>query len=803
MAPVSVARRRQNTLAAALGLGLCVLLSLFSTAAPAAADSADADTSTPEPRVLFIGMTGVVWDDVSAQTPALQRLADEGSIGSNVARSLRASACPADGWLAVSTGSRAADADSDECRELSVDTSGSTTTVDGWDDFLAAAKSGGYAATPGTFGEAINKEPLLAAGFGPGAAIMLADSSGHPVGDYSQLPGDMSALAASSDTAGQQELTAQLTQALTTQDLVVLDAGSIRDDESGGADDGAGTGPRSAQVAAVDARLSAALQALDDVHAAEEAAGEDWRPTTVLGVSLADGGSVPRLQVGFAAQMGEGTRGFDTTLLTSSGTRQPGYVQTHDFTATVVNRLGLTNAVPSQAFVGSQLAESGSTQTSAERIDALRDDADKSATVRQFVPRFYTIFIAGNLMLFAGISFGLTRMGRRRLSNDDDAVGHNAAQPRTTSVRVLTGLRIVALMMAAVPVATYLVNLTPWWRAALPGLAVTGLILAWCALITAVSLLGPWRKWLLGSVGVVAGFTMLVLAADVMTGARLQLTSLMGTQPLVAGRFYGFNNTAFALLITSSILVAFALTNPLIRRGKRVWAAVIIAGIGIFTTAIDGLPSIGADFGGPPAFIPGFALFTLLAAGIRITWRWAVRVIGLTLVLVTGVLVLDWLRPVDERTHLGNFFQTVLDGGMWTVIGRKLDQNLQNIFGSWFTLLAAAGLLLVVFALGRPIRAAAKDPEGGSLGWLSGRTDLRKIGSQLPLFRAAMITLALTHAIGFAVNDSGIVIPAIGMAAAIPLLIDLFSNWMRLRQDDAAAAEVAPVSSQSGSSQSG
>lgn len=810
MAPASTARRSQQTLAAALGLGLCVLLSIFGAAAPAVADSPDADEWSPAPRVLFIGMSGVVWDDISANTPALQRLADEGTIGSNVARSLRASACPADGWLAVSTGSRAADTESDECRELGVDSTGSTTTVDGWDDFLAAAKSGGYAATPGTLGDAIAKESVQVSGFGPGAAIMLTDSDGQPVGDYSPLPGEMSGLAASSDAVGQQELTDQLTLALATQDLVVLDAGSVRDDES--------PGPRAEQVAAVDERVAAALQALDAVHAAELTGGEDWRPTTVLGVSLADGGSTPRLQVGFAAQVGEGARDFANTLLTSSGTRQPGYVQTHDFTATVVHQLGLTNAVPSQAFVGSQLAESGTGQTSAERIGTLRDDALKSATVRQFVPQFYTIFIVVNLMLYAGISFGLTRMGRRRPRSDGDtdhdssdvvagAPGNNAphlkaAQPRTTSVRVLTGLRIVALMMAAVPVATYLANLTPWWRAGLPGLAVTGLILAWCALITAVSLLGPWRKWLLGSVGIVAGFTMLVLAVDVMTGARLQLTSLMGTQPLVAGRFYGFNNTAFALLITSSILVAFALTNPLIRRGKRTWAVVIIAGIGIFTTAIDGLPGIGADFGGPPAFIPGFALFTLLAAGIRITWRWALRVIGLTLVLVTGVLVLDWLRPADERTHLGNFFQTVLDGGVWTVIGRKLDQNLQNIFGSWFTLLAAAGLLLVVFALGRPLRAAAKDPEGGSLGWLSGRTDLRKVGAQLPLFRAAMITLALTHAIGFAVNDSGIVIPAIGLAAAIPLLIDLFSHWMRARQDDTARG-VVPASGQPASGQAG
>lgn len=759
---------------------LALLFTGFTLAAPASALTSppaaegDGDSVTHnvagEPRVLFVAMAGVTWDDVSERTPALRHLADQGAIGSSVARSLRPAACPADGWLALSGGNRAADQNFEGCRELNVlASSDGAAQVAGWADFVAAAKSGGYAANLGSFGNAFADSDLLGAGFGPGAAVMFADEAGTGVTDYSALPGQMGSTQAASDIAGQQDLTEQLAQALTDKHLVVLDAGVVRDDA---------TASTASQVAAVDARVATVLAALDQVRAAEEVAGTH-RPTTVLGVSLADAGTTPKLQVAFAAQFSDDATTFDTTLLTSSGTRQPGYVQTHDFAATVLHRLGLSDSPLSKNFVGSVLAQSGPALSTDARVEQLRDDAVKSATVRQAVPLFYTIFIVVNLALYAVISFGLTRVGKGQRARDA-AAGH-----RNFSVRALIGLRISALMLAAVPVATYLANLTPWWRTAIPGLAVAGLILAWSALLTGLCLLGPWRKNLLTPIGLIAGFTMAVLCIDVITGARLQLTSLMGTQPLVAGRFYGFNNTAFALLITSSILVAFAVTNPLLRRGKRVWAAVIIAGIGIFTTAVDGLPSIGADFGGPPAFIPGFALFTLLALGVRLTWRWAVRVIAMTLVLVTGLLVLDWLRPVDERTHLGNFFQTVLDGGMWTVVGRKLDQNLQNIFGSWFTLLAFAGLALVLFALARPLRAAVRDPEGGGVGWLNGSTDVRRIGQKMPLFQAAMVTLAVTHAIGFAVNDSGIVIPAIGIAAAIPLIVDLFAHWVHERQGEA------------------
>lgn len=747
-----------------------LVLALMGVASPAgAADHTFGELGdlADEPRVLFLGMAGVEWGDVTERTPALLRLAEQGTIGSNVARSLRPAACPADGWIAISAGTRAADTNYDECRVLT-DPKGAegsravaSVTADGWDDFVEATRTGGYSANPGSLGDALAKSGLLSAGFGPGSVIMLADSAGKTVGPYSALPG--------TDAAGQDALTAELSSALASNHLVVLDAGSVRD----GADQPTS---RAEQVAAVDARVMAALSALDAALATEREAGID-RPTTVLAVSLADAGAEPRLQVAIASHLRTDSERFEPRLLTSSGTRQPGYVQTHDFAATVVDRLSLTDSVPRQAFVGSLLSQTGEPSTAAYRIDVLRDDALKSVAVRAAVPPFYAVFITANLALYAAISFGLTRVGRR-LKQD----GGSSTTPAAVSARILPKLRIVGLMMAAVPVASYLANLTPWWRCSMPGLAVTGLLLGWAALITALCLLGPWRNWMLGPLGLVAGLTMAVLALDVITGARLQLTSLMGTQALVAGRFYGFNNTAFALLITSSLLVSLAVTNPLIRRGKRLWAAGIIAVIGIFTTAIDGLPSIGADFGGPPAFIPGFALLTLMAAGVRITWRRVVSIGALTVVLVTGLLVADWLRPVDQRTHLGNFFQTVLDGGVWTVIGRKLDQNLQNIFGSWFTLLAFAGLFLVLLALGRPLRAAARHPEGGTLGWLSAKTDLRKISAQVPLFRPTMIALALTHAIGFAVNDSGILIPAIGIAAAIPLLIELFSNWISLRQ---------------------
>ncbi|KGM11175.1 hypothetical protein N869_03610, partial [Cellulomonas bogoriensis 69B4 = DSM 16987] len=311
-----------------------------------------------------------------------------------------------------------------------------------------------------------------------------------------------------------------------------------------------------------------------------------------------------------------------------------------------------------------------------------------------------------------------------------------------------------------------------------PAWALTGLVAAWALVLTTVALLIGRRHRLLGPAAVVAGATTLVLAVDVITGATLQVSAPMGVQPVVAGRFYGFNNTAFALFAAATILSVVAVTDPLVRAGRRRLAAVLIAVTGAVATFLNGMPGLGSDFGGPPALVPGFAVLALMAAGIRLTWMRLAGVLGGAAVVVSSFAVIDWLRPVEDRTHLGRFVETVLDGGVWDVIGRKLAQNLANLGGTWLTLLALAGIALVAFVLSRPLRWAAHAPDGGPFGWLSSGAPLTSLGNDAPMLRPGIVALGVTLGIGFAVNDSGIVIPAIGVSLAVPLLVTVCAAWL-------------------------
>ncbi|MFI2754016.1 hypothetical protein ACGIF2_11320 [Cellulomonas sp. P22] len=784
-----------------------VLVALLGVGAPATASTVaaapSATTSDAAPLVL-IGTSGLRWDDVGTlTTPALWGMSREGAVGNLVPRSVHSTNCPADGWLAVSGGTRAADlvAEDRSCRTLRDPVAGGP--VPAWSDYLESAAAESYGAQLGLLGDTLAAAGTRVVSIGPGAAIAVADADGVPVGEHQDLPWTTSALEAAVRRA-----------LVGDAQLVVVDVGAVRDPgrgttdrlpagllptetETSDDDMPALTGPdavteptRGEQAQAIDARVGAVLAGIAATRT----------DTTVLAMSLSDSGRQPQLQLAAASGPlpgGDGT--YSDALLAAASTRQPGYVQATDVTPTLLTTLGLRDDAPAGVLVGTTITTTPGPALASARVAKLVDDNRHVQAVTPLVPRFYVIFVAINLILYGLVTVGLN--GRvldwwgRTLDRWVPRAGRRALAASTDPALVLRQLRVAGVAVAAIPVATLLANLTPWWRVSPPSYALTLLIVGWVLVITAVALLPRWRRWLLGPLGVVAGVTAVVVAADVATGANLQLESLMGTRSLVAGRFYGFNNTAFALFAAASVLLAVALANPLVARGRRRAAVGVVAAIGIVATLLDGLPSIGADFGGPPALVPGFAVLALLAAGVRLNWWRVLGVLVAGAVTVTLFAVLDWLRPADSRTHLGRFVETVLDGGLWPVVGRKLAQNVDILFKNELTLLAIGGLVVVVLVLGRPLRTAVGAPDGGAYRWLSSGAPLARLGTDAPMLRAGLVALAITLGIGFAFNDSGVVIPAIGIALTVPLLVAACANWMLLLRPGAAndPAQISPA----------
>jgi hypothetical protein len=308
---------------------------------------------------------------------------------------------------------------------------------------------------------------------------------------------------------------------------------------------------------------------------------------------------------------------------------------------------------------------------------------------------------------------------------------------------------------AALPAASFLANLVPWWSADHPAVVLVAAIVVLVGVITAAALAGPWRRSIVVPGAIVGGVTALVLTLDALTGSHLQTCSMLGYTPLVAGRFYGFGNIPWALWVAGLIIATGAVAGWLQSTGRGRLATGTVVAAGILALVIDGAPFAGADFGGIIAIFPGFAVFALMIAGRRVRISRLLLVLAVGVVVVLGVSFLDSLRA--DPTHIGEFWKSLTNGDGGTIILRKA-RGMIGTFGNWeLSVLAVAAVVFLIFALLRPLtwRAAV----------------LHTAYERAPALRPTLIAVLVTGGVGMLVNDSGVAIPALAFTVAIPLAL--------------------------------
>lgn len=470
------------------------------------------------------------------------------------------------------------------------------------------------------------------------------------------------------------------------------------------------------------AALAGALTAIDSTVAG--VVRELPSTATLLVAGVSDGASGgAHLHVAMA-------RGpaFSPGRLTSASTGRPGVVQLIDVAPTVLSVLGIP--APG-ALIGEQWQRVAEPPTAtATEIRQLVDLDDRSTAQVLTQSGFFR-----GICLVALLYVAWTALTWRR---------RRASPPLVVSASV-----------AAVPAASWLIQLVPWWRAAHGWVA--PLTAGFALLIGIVAVLSPWprdRRW--RPAAVVGAVTALVIAVDAATGSPLSLDAPFGDNPIIAGRFHGVGNVAFALLGTGTLMLAAAMAHAAGRPGARATASVV--GVGTVAVVVDGYPGLGDDFGGVLALLPALGVLGLVVSGIRISWRWVAAVLGATLTTATVFALVDYSRPASQRSHLGRFVQQVADGSAWPVIGRKLDSSLGTFTGGWPRYVALIWLVLVVLAVIGRRRGRVGVPAG-----IGGRT----VGGLV----AALGVLAF---LGAALNDSGLAVTAFVLYVATPAVTPLF-----------------------------
>jgi hypothetical protein len=426
----------------------------------------------------------------------------------------------------------------------------------------------------------------------------------------------------------------------------------------------------------------------------------------VVGVSEAPGERGAHVHVALAAGPG-----FRHGALTSASSRRAPYVQLVDVAPTVLSLLGI--AVP-DAMIGEPWRATGD----APSVAQLRDEERKADAQRDVTVPFFVVLV-GIQLLLAGLALLVRRW-------------------RVVELVALAGTTAVG--------ASYLANLVPWWRSDHPFagmLAVTALA---TAALTAVSLLG---RGLLARAGIACGLVAGVILVDLLTGAHLQMSSVAGYSPVVAGRFAGLGNVAFGVLAAAALLAAASTRSA------------TIAALTALVVVVDGAPMWGSDVGGVLALVPAYVLLVLLLAGRKVNVARLAAAAALGALVVAAFAVADHARPEDQQTHLGRFVGQVLDGTAGAVLRRKAEANLSLLFHSPVTALLP---LVVAFLLLLFLRPPAV---------------LRRTFDRSPAWRAGLLAVLTASGLGSVLNDSGVAVPALAIVVALPATLAVLARHAR------------------------
>ena len=680
----------------------------------------------PEPmpngngKVVVVGMVGVPWETIDSRTPTLLELARTSTKANSSVRTFSMTTCAVGGWMTLNTGVRSSGiAQSDQsCVEssyvLASNPSDNIDHLEVWDQIRASNADNRFNPEFGLLGQTIVDGGLSVAAVGSGAAVAIADRDGEPLGEVIDVP--MNGPVTENAADGY--------RAVADADLVVVDLGSSHRDstpasqlESTFIPPGSVSARTRASTARIDGELHLLLEALEP-------------GTTLIVTSLGDADrQTARLQIYMQTVIGQDTGG----LATSVSTRQPGLIQNVDVQAAIFDSLGLDVPAGGAGAPPEFLV-------SDEGPAFLADVNERAIMTRSMVGLFYVLFVVSAIIIFTGVAATI-RGGR-------------------FSIHHLFSL----LVFTAMPAASFLVNLVPWWRAGRFGavtftigvtaisLVIAGIALRYVQVRTEVMLELEEKGMRSGvrslpSIALAPAFIAIVTAAtlgvDAALGSTLHSISVLGDQPQSGGRFYGMSNAPFAIWAVSMIFLAVIVANIAKSYRPKVAVPAVVVGMAFIAIYVDGAPHLGADFGGPPALVLGFGVFLLLVLGAKFT---------LTRVLLLGagaglsavaIAFLDWLRPPGSRTHLGQFFQSLLDGDGPGIVLRKLDQLVNQV--PWYGWLGA--VLLLVF-----------------LWFIDSRAGIWPLlrHPDFPELRAGAIAALLTLVSAMFINDSGLVIPLIG-----------------------------------------
>ncbi|MEW6476141.1 MAG: hypothetical protein AB1679_28110 [Actinomycetota bacterium] len=751
------------------GLAAIVLVAAVVTFWPGGAGAAT--SRPPVRRVLVLSLPGLTWAALDqARVPNLERLLDESAVGSGSVRTIRRHTYPGDGYSTLGAGTSTAGVfDVDGLAFHTDEPFEDGTAGDAYHRRIGRPAAGPIVslaphalqrdadrrhrgAEIGSLGDALaaagvdravvgNADEALAGReehtFHREAVLALADGHGVlPAGEVSRRllrpdPAGAFGIGLDADTTLAAFRAAWGGAAADRRAVVLLEASDLA---RVNAYRSLTTGAR------FRAMFRSALEAAD-VLVGQVLAQVDPTRDAVVVVAPSDPGDGVHLTVA-----GLRAPGIEPGLLSSASTRRPGFVMLTDLAPTVLDLLEIERP---ESMEGRHYETRGPYREAGEAAPVGRFvEADREARFRdRMLAPVATTYVTLQILLSLAAAVVLTREWRD-------------PTPRRA-------LGLVALWLMAVVPLTFLPSVLdiatvgPYLLVVVGGAAVlagaASLVPRLVARAAGAGGDGPVRARLWPMAGLL-GLLLAVQVGDVMTGSHLQIATVFGYSPTVGGRFSGFGNLSFGQVATAAILLAGILARLL----GRPWGNRIAVGVLVVALVADGMPIWGSDVGGVLAAVPAFSLVTLRLTGRKVSARRLVALGAAAVGAVTAFGFLDLLRPAPQRTHLGRLFEHMGEDGfrpLTDAIIRKLGENLSVLPTSvWVPLVPSVVAFLAWLAWGRSIR-------------------LERLRARAPELRPAFVGVLVAAVLGFALNDSGIAVPAMMLGVLNPVLVYLAVHW--------------------------
>jgi hypothetical protein len=734
--------RRRPSLRTALCLAVLLVVA---AAAPASAASTDVTSSKDARRVVVVTAPRLTWDLVrELRPPNLTKFFEQAAVASTSPRTVGPRTDPSRAYLTIGAGNRADDLDPLTAGQAA---DAGSPTPDGRADDVYRRRTGRpadgkvlaltfpeqvarnaalrYGAEPGSLGEALQSAGKVVgvvgnADLGPGdddgrpVALAAADADGQvaegSVGDALLAAEPLAPFGVQLDRAQVRSVTGGST------DLLVVELSDLERAEQARAQSTPEQGDQQfARALAHSDRIFGDLLERVDltrdlVMVVGPTAPLDKEQLTVFGIA---------------------GPGFSQGWAKSATTRRTGYVTLTDVASTVLRSFGID---PPDAVNDTPVSSVASSEELSSRTAAMVRSSERAVFRDSAIGPVTVSYIVLLVLLLILSAVGLSKgWGQSRW------------------------LRWFALTVLAVPLSVYLSGLLDYGPFVVVTIALVELAFAG---VVAVVLMPLERREVLLPPALVAAATSLLLALDLFTGASLQINTVFGYSPIVAGRFAGIGNQAFSVMSICALIAVTAGWEMWFRRhpGSSTTGPLLVAS-GTFAVLVvaDGAPAFGSDVGGVLAAGPAYAVCLLMLAGVRIRARLAALIAAATVGVLVAFAAFDLSRPTESRTHLGRFAAKVLDGGAATILQRKLDANLSVLTSTVWTVVIPAALLYFAYLTWRPNHF------------------MQRIVDAHPGFRPFGTSAILLGVLAWGLNDSGVSMPAMMLMIALP-----YTAWLAL-----------------------